>query len=273
MELGSLIGVIAGVFFILMSMLLGANFDMAMVTRSFIDYPSVMITIGGTIAATLLANPISKIALALKAVGKAFKPPNLNPVAGIKQIIDFANIARKESILALEEASEKIEDTFLKKGISLVVIGTDPDLVRNILETEMEYIETRHSNIRGVWDFIGSAGPAWGMIGTLIGLALMLQDMSDPDQLGPKMAVALITTFYGSVMANFIAIPFANKLKIFSNEEMLLKQVMIEGILSIQAGENPRIIEEKLKAFLAPSARDFSNSGDKKKSSTEAGEE
>jgi chemotaxis protein MotA len=148
-----------------------------------------------------------------------------------------------------------MDDAFLKKGIMLIVDGSDPELVRNILETEMAYIESRHNEIRGVWDYVASAAPAWGMIGTLIGLIVMLGDMSDPDQLGPSMAVAIITTFYGSVVANFIAIPIAAKMKIYSAEEMLLKEVLIEGMLSIQAGENPRIIEEKLKAFLSPALR------------------
>jgi chemotaxis protein MotA len=234
---------------------MGAEYDMGMVAKAFIDYPSVMITIGGTIAATLIANPLPRIVKALKAVSKIIVPRKVDTAEGINQIIGLANLARKESLLALEENARNLDDSFLQKGVMLIVDGTDPELVRNILETEMAYIENRHSDVRGIWDFIASAGPAWGMIGTLIGLALMLQNLSDSSTLGPKMAVALITTFYGSVIANFIATPIANKLKIYSNEEMLLKEILIEGILSIQAGENPRIIEEKLKAFLSPDLR------------------
>lgn len=267
MDIATVIGFISGVIFIILAMLIGADFDIGMVLRAFIDYPSIMITIGGTIAATLIANPISRIIKALKAVSKIFMPPKVDTAEGINKIIDLANLARKESLLALEEASRNLDDDFLSKGVMLIVDGTDPELVRNILETEMAYIENRHSDVRGVWEFIASSGPAWGMIGTLIGLALMLQDMSNSDELGPKMAVALITTFYGSVIANFIATPIANKLKIYNNEEMLLKEVLIEGILSIQAGENPRIIEEKLKAFLSPDLRkgdtDDDQAGDK----------
>ena len=137
----------------------------------------------------------------------------------------------------------------------LIVDGTDPELVRSIVETEMVFVESRHGETSGVWEFIGSTGPGFGMVGTLIGLIMMLQDMSDPDSLGPNMAVAMITTFYGSVIANFICGPVANKLKLISGDEMLVKEVLIEGMLSIQAGENPRIIEEKLKSFLSPSLR------------------
>lgn len=255
MDIGTVIGFIAGIIFIVVSMLLGANFDIDKILKGFINWPSVMITFGGTIAATLIAIPLSRVLTAMKAVGKVFVPAKLDPTEAISKIITLSNLARKEGVLALEEQAQAMEDPFLQKGVMLIVDGAEPELVRNILETEMAYIEGRHGDIRGVWEFIGTAGPAWGMIGTLLGLILMLQDMSDPDLLGPSMAVAIVTTLYGSVLANFIANPIANKLKIYSNEEMLLKEVLIEGMLSIQAGENPRIIEEKLKAFLSPALR------------------
>lgn len=256
MELGSIIGFLSGTFFIVFSLLLSASFNIAKVAK-IIDPPSVMITIGGSIAAVLIAYPIPRILNALKTIGKIFKPPIIDPKESINKIITLANLARKEGLLALEEAAQSMDDEFLKKGIMLIVDGTDPELVRNILETEMSYIEGRHGDVRGVWDFIGSIAPAFGMVGTLIGLIMMLQDMSDPDALGPQMAIAMITTFYGSVIANFIAIPVSNKLKVFSGDEMLIKEVLIEGMLSIQAGENPRIIEEKLKAFLSPALRNL----------------
>ncbi len=255
MDISTVLGFVAGIIFILLSMLIGTSFDIGMVAKAFIDYPSVMITIGGTIAAVLIGNPLPRIITALKSVGKLFFPIKADPLEGISKVIELANLARKESLLALEDATVNLEDKFLRKGIMLIVDGTDPDLVRNILETEMAFIESRHGNVRGFWEYVAAQAPAWGMIGTLIGLALMLQNLSDVSNLGPQMAVALITTFYGSVIANFIANPVANKLKIYSDAEMLHKEVLIEGILSIQAGENPRIIEEKLKAFLSPSLR------------------
>ncbi|NTV79724.1 MAG: AAA family ATPase [Clostridiales bacterium] len=161
----------------------------------------------------------------------------------------------KLNLLALEEAANDLEEDFMKKGVLLIVDGTDPELVRAILETELSSIESRHSRVVGFWDTLAAMGPAWGMIGTLIGLVNMLKQMSDPDSIGPAMALALITTLYGSMLANWICAPVANKLKIKTEEEITMKEIVIEGLLSIQAGENPRVIEEKLKSFLAPSER------------------
>lgn len=254
MDLASVIGFIAGVFFLLMSIFWGAGFDISK-TGTFIDIPSIMITIGGTVAGTMIAYPFDKLATGLKATKNIFSASEDDPAAAITNIIRLANMARKEGILSLEDAVTDMEDQFLKKGIMLIVDGTDPELVRNILETEMSYIEGRHNEARGVWELISAQGPAWGMIGTLIGLVLMLMDLSDLSALGPSMAVAIITTLYGSVIANFISNPIINKLKVYNAEEMHIKEVLVEGILSIQAGENPRIIEEKLKAFLSPAVR------------------
>jgi chemotaxis protein MotA len=136
------------------------------------------------------------------------------------------------------------------------VDGTDPELVRNILETELNCIEDRHSKIVGFWDSLAAMGPAWGMIGTLIGLINLLYKMSDPSTIGGNMAVALVTTFYGSILANWICIPVATKLRYKNSNEIMIKELMVEGLLSIQAGENPRVIEEKLKSFLSPSRRE-----------------
>ena len=147
----------------------------------------------------------------------------------------------------------------MKKGILLIVDGTDPELVRAIMETELVSVEGRHKEKIGFWENLGAMGPAWGMIGTLIGLINMLKDLSDLAAVGPNMAVALVTTFYGSVLANWICAPVATKLKGKNEEEMMMKEIEIEGLLSIQAGENPRVIEEKLKSFLAPADRGSSS--------------
>ncbi len=188
-----------------------------------------------------------------------FKESAMNVPEIIQKIIDLSNVARKEGLLSLEEAAGDIEDDFLKKGILLVVDGTDPELVRAIMETELASVEERHKDKIGFWENVGAMGPAWGMIGTLIGLILMLKDLSDFASIGPNMATALVTTFYGSVLANWICAPVATKLKGKNAEEMMVKEIEIEGLLSIQAGENPRVIEEKLKSFLAPSDRKPSN--------------
>ena len=149
----------------------------------------------------------------------------------------------------------------MKKGILLIVDGTDPELVRGIMETELVSTESRHKDKISFWEDLGSMGPAWGMIGTLVGLVNMLYEMDDPSTLGPSMAVALITTLYGSLLANWICTPVATKLKANNATEIMVKEIMIEGLLSIQAGENPRVIEEKLKSFLAPSDRTIGEGG------------
>ena len=156
----------------------------------------------------------------------------------------------------MEEAANELEDQFMKKGILLIVDGTEPDLVRAILETELSCIEGRHKKTMGFWDDVAAMGPAWGMIGTLIGLVNMLVTLDDPSSIGGNMAVALLTTLYGSLIANWLATPVSKKLGVNNATEVMLKEVMIEGLLSIQAGENPRVIEEKLKSFLSPAQRD-----------------
>ena len=254
MDKGSLIGLVGAVVLIVVAMIIAVWPEFGMMT-AFLDAPSVLIVFGGTITATMLSTTVDNFVTSLKAIGKAFKPPNINPMAAIEKIITLANLARKEGILALEEAAKTMDDKFLEKGIMLIVDGTDPELVRSILETEIAYIEGRHSAVRNTYDFMALMGPAFGMAGTVIGLIVMLQRMDDPGAIGGAMAVAVITTLYGSLLANVVCLPVSSKLKTFSAEEMLMKEVLIEGMLSIQAGENPRIIEEKLKAFLSPKMR------------------
>lgn len=220
------------------------------------DLPSALITFGGAFSCVLVSHTLQDFINGLKGVSLAFKVPVLNVSEMIRSIIELSNVARKEGLLSLEEATAELEEPFLKKGILLVVDGTDPELVRGILETELISIEDRHKKVINFWDMVASMGPAWGMIGTLLGLVAMLNDMNDPSSIGPAMAVALTTTLYGSLLANWIATPIANKLRVNNAAEMQMKEVMIEGLLSIQAGENPRVIEEKLKSFLAPKDRE-----------------
>ena len=190
-----------------------------------------------------------------KSILLTFKSSDADVSTVIKKVIDLSNIARKEGLLSLEEAAGDLDDAFMKKGILLIVDGTDPELVRGIMESEMVGIDGRHRSKIGFWENLGAMGPAWGMIGTLIGLVNMLQNMDDASSIGPAMAVALLTTLYGSMLANWICAPVAAKLKLRNDAEMQVKEIMIEGLLSIQAGENPRVIEEKLKSFLDPKAK------------------
>lgn len=250
MDIGLVAGLVAGFVLIVFGIISGG----ASITN-FIDPGSVLITVGGGIAATFVQMPLGDMLAIGKLFNKALKNPEFNTGQIIDKVIELANVARREGLLALEEAVDEVNDEFLKKGVMLIVDGTDPEMVKSILETELSNMIDRHSRGRSVFETLGSLMPAFGMIGTLVGLVAMLNALSDPSAIGPKMAIALLTTFYGSIFANLVFIPIAGKLKIKSDEEALVKQVMIEGLLSIQAGENPRIIEEKLKAFLAPSIR------------------
>lgn len=224
---------------------------------NFYDPTSIFVTFGGSFMCVLImTDGIPQYLSNLKSLTLIMKTQNMNETEMIKNIIDLSNVSRKEGLLALEEAANGIDDDFLKKGLLLIVDGTDPELVRSIMETEQMAVEDRHKTVIGFWENLGAMGPAWGMIGTLIGLVNMLKNLSDMSTVGPNMATALITTFYGSVLANWICIPIATKLKANNAKEITLRNIMVEGLLSIQAGENPRVIEEKLKSFLPPKDRD-----------------
>lgn len=254
LDIASIVGLILCIGLIIFGIVSGDQGFSALI--NFLDPNSAYITFGGSFASMLaMSKSFPAFFNNLKSFGLIFKVLTTNEAETIKTIIDLSNIARKEGLLALEDASNEIEDDFLKKGILLIVDGTDPELVRGILETELNYIEDRHTNTIGFWEKLGAMGPAWGMIGTLIGLINMLVNLDDANAIGSGMAVALLTTLYGSLLANWICTPVANKLKSNNNHEIMVKEVMVEGLLSIQAGENPRVIEEKLKSFLSPSHR------------------
>lgn len=253
MDLATIIGFGACFVFIILSIALGQ--DGIAGVKYFIDMPSVMITFGGAFCCVLSSCTIKEFVNGIKSASITFKLPSLNAAGIIQKIIDLSNVARKEGLLSLEEAAGELDDPFLQKGIMLIVDGTDPDLVRGIMETEMVSIDDRHKVNIAFWDTLGAMGPAWGMIGTLLGLVMMLYHMEDASSIGPAMAVALITTFYGSILANWVCAPFSTKLKKINEAEMQVKEIIIEGLLSIQAGENPRVIEEKLKSFMAPADR------------------
>lgn len=253
MDLASIIGLVACIGLVIFGMVSSDSGVTAL--GYFLDPASALITFGGAICASLASVSMSDFINGLKSITLIFKPVKINVPEMIAKIIELSNVARKEGLLSLEEAANGLDDPFMKKGILLIVDGTDPELVRAIMETELDSIENRHNNRIGFWETVASMGPAWGMIGTLVGLVIMLYNMADPSTLGPSMAVALITTFYGSLLANWICTPTANKLKANNAIEIEAKTIMIEGLLSIQAGENPRVIEEKLKSFLAPKDR------------------
>ena len=222
---------------------------------AFWDPPSVLIVLGGTFGATILANPLERTKNVAKILKNAFTVQQMDMIGLIQTLVSFAEKARREGLLALEDDASQLDDEFMKKSIQLVVDGTDPELVKSILDTEIGLLEERHTSNKGYVDAIAELGPAFGMLGTLIGLIQMLGNLDDPSALGPGMAVALVTTFYGSLLANMFALPMGRKLATNSGREIMCRELMIEGILSIQAGENPRIVEEKLKVFLSPDMR------------------
>ncbi len=254
MDIASIIGLVACIVLIFFGIITGDQGTSAIM--NFVDYKSVIITIGGTFSCVLASYNIKDFLSGLKSFLLILKNPSGKDEEIIRKIIELSTVARKEGLLALEEAANELDDPFLKKGIILVVDGTEATFIRDILETEISCVVSRHQKCISFWESVAAMGPAWGMIGTLIGLINMLKKLDDPSSIGPNMATALITTLYGSMLANWIATPIATKLKTNNDTEVQSMMVMLEGILSIQAGENPRIIEEKLKSFLSPVDRD-----------------
>ena len=249
MDLASVIGLAAGIGFIFFAIITGGNIF------TYLDFKSILIVGGGTIGATLINYPLVEVLGVIKVVRKAFLHKEDTPIGIIKILVSFAETARREGILSLEQQAASLDDEFLKTGITLAVDGTEPEHIRDIMTTEINYISERHRIGAGIFESMGMYSPAFGMIGTLIGLVGMLSTMQDPSTIGPSMAVALITTLYGALAANLIFLPIAGKLKARSAGEILVKELCVEGIMSIQSGDNPRIVEDKLKAFVAPSLR------------------
>lgn len=253
MDIASIIGISAGFFLVMFGAL-----NTGMNVTAIIDIPSMFITFGGAVSATILSAPWEATTGIGVVTQKAFQNPKFDLPGLITTLVSFSEKARREGLLALEDDVNELPEEFLRKGIQLVVDGTDPEMVRNIMETEMSNVAQRHAQGRGWWDSFSGLAPAFGMVGTLLGLIAMLQNLGggDPSVIGNGMAAALVTTLYGSLGANLIAIPLVKKLTIRSEQELVIKQVMIEGTLSIQSGDNPRIVKEKLASFLPPSERE-----------------
>jgi chemotaxis protein MotA len=249
MDIATIIGIAAGFGLILLTMLLGGDISI------FINIPSLLTVVGGTMASTLINYPLSDVISVMGPVRNAFFNEDAKPGLLIKKLIDFATIARREGILALESHTDDVNDEFLRKSIQLAIDGTAPELIRDILTTEVAFMEDRHAKGQAILSSMGAAAPAFGMIGTLLGLVQMLAGMDDPSAIGVGMAVALLTTLYGSILANVVFLPLAGVLKVRTASELLTREVTIEGILAIQSGDNPRAVEQKLKAFLSPAQR------------------
>lgn len=249
MDFTTVIGLVLAFAMVLMGIMTGSSL------ATFINPPSVMIVVGATSGVMCAAFPGSQIKAALGAIKNAFKYSRQDPEETIKLLADLSKRARREGLLSLESAADEADDDFFRRGLRLVVDGPEASVVEEVLFGELDKIEERHGQSIKFWDDMGIYGPAMGLIGTLIGLVQMLQQMDDPSAIGPAMAVALLTTFYGSIIANMIGIPLANKLKLKSGQEIADKTLVAQGLLSILAGENPRFMVERLNATLPPSQR------------------
>ena len=252
MDLATLIGLLMSFGLVGAAIVMGGN------PLIFVDVPSILIVFGGTIGITLINYPLANVIGVIGVVKNTFFHALDEPSKIIEQFIEYANKARREGILALEPVLKELSDDFLRKGLQMAVDGMEPQAIQEIMEIDIAYLQERHDLGAEIMSTMGGFAPAMGMIGTVIGLVQMLQSMDDPSSIGPSMAVALITTFYGAILANLLFNPMAGKLKTRSKEEVLLREMMLEGILSISRGENPRIVEEKLNSFLPPKLRKVS---------------
>ena len=247
MDLATVVGFIGGAGLVIGAMSLAGPLG------TFWDFTSLLIVLGGSVFSTLMKMPMKSFMSALKAVSKIFKSDNLDPSALIDDIVRLADTARKNSILALEK--EKADYDYLNKAIRFMVDGLEPEVIDKIMSSEMAATVKRHKNARYFFDSVGEASPAFGMIGTVIGLIVMMTKLDDAASVGPAMAVALVTTLYGVMFANLIFSPIGAKLKFVTEEEAMNMQIVREGIQSIIKGENPRAIKVKLESLLAPSER------------------
>ena len=250
MDIATIIGFVGGAACIVMSVLTSGG-----TLGGIIDIPSVFMTIGGSWASIFIMAPLSKAVGVFKIIGKCFKVPDFGEKTLISKLMDLSNKARREGILALEDGLDDLDDAFMRNGLRLVVDGTDGNVIRTIMENEMSQCEARHMEWINVMNQWAGFAPGFGMMGTVLGLIGMLNNLENKSSLGPNMAVALITTLYGSMLANWILVPLAQNLINQNSMEMRAKEMVIEGVLAIQAGENPRIMGQKLLTYLDPVSR------------------
>jgi chemotaxis protein MotA len=249
MDLATIIGLVLAFGLCLAAILLGGSII------PFIDIPSLLIVVGGTIGAGLINYPMGHMVSAVGIAKHAILHKPDSPQERIAMMVEFSNKARREGVLSLESELERVTDKFMITGLQLVVDGQETQALNDILRTEIDFLMDRHKSGADIFTTLAAFAPALGLIGTLIGLVQMLQSMDDPSSIGPAMAVALLTTFYGAVLANLIFTPIAGKLKTRSSSEVLLRELTLEGIVAIASGDNPRLVEQKLQAYLPPKLR------------------
>ncbi|WP_019614183.1 flagellar motor protein PomA [Psychromonas ossibalaenae] len=249
MDLATLLGILGAFGFVIMAMLMGGTIDM------FIDVTSILIVFGGTLFVVMMKYNLGQFLGAVKIAMKAFMFKTDSPVELIAKSVEMADAARKGGFLALEEA--EISNPFMQKGVDMLVDGHDADVVRATLENDIRLTSERHEVGADIFKQFGDVAPAMGMIGTLVGLVAMLSNMDDPKSIGPAMAVALLTTLYGAIVANMVALPISDKLKLRASEEKLNRSLILDAVLGIQDGQNPRVIEGVLRNYLPESKRDI----------------
>ena len=250
MDIATVAGCALSVVLILGSILIGGGS-----LTAFFDVPSILVVFGGLIAAALVSFPLPSIRNFFRVSRKAVFWKVDTPADIVHQIVSLSMIARREGLLALDKRTHEIQNDFIRLGVQMAVDGTRPEVMEDILRTEIDAVATRHREGKALFDSMGRFAPAFGMIGTLLGLVMMLGDMNDPTQIGAGMAVALLTTLYGAVAANCLFLPFAEKLGYTSKKERLTMEIIIRGVMAIQSGEHPRVIQQKLNTFIPPKLR------------------
>ena len=249
MDLGILFGFLGTWVLLMWALFLSGDITM------FIDNKSLVLVIGMTFTVVFYAFPVKNVKSLVKVIkrGVFYSSPSIPKL--IEDMVSFAEVARRDGILSLESTTKDIEDPFIVRGIQMAVDGTDPELIEQVMNNDLENLAERHDSGKALLDTIGKYAPAFGMVGTLVGLVIMLKNMDDPAAIGPGMAVALLTTMYGAIIANAIALPMADRLGRRSAEEILYRTIIIKGVMAIQSGDNPRIVEQKLRTYLPPSER------------------
>ena len=250
MDLATIIGIILGIACVIWGMYDGGD------PSAFWSLSSIAVTFGGGLASTILGFTVEDLKNLIKVLPKLFTRKTQSPYQIIQMLVELSQKARREGLLALESNQEQIEDNYLRKALELVVDGVEPEIIRDSMHLELDNMGIRHGKCISILKTMAAEFPAWGMIGTLLGLINLLRAMDDPSKIGAAMSLALVTTFYGSILANMLCIPAATKLQELSTEEIRIKEMIIEGVLSIQSGENPRIMEHRLKTFLSPEQRE-----------------
>jgi len=249
MDVATLIGIISAFGLVGWAIISGDG------ASTFVEPKSLLIVFGGTFGATLICFPLRTLVGVLGVIRTAFFNAGMDAGRLISNLADMATSARKEGLLSLQASTDAVDDPFYKAGLQLVIDGQEADTIEQILTTELQYLEERHKVGAELMKSMGTFAPAFGMIGTIIGLIQMLGSMEDPSSIGPSMAIALVTTFYGALLANAVFLPMATKLQTLSSYEVQNKTLILEGLLSIHAGDNPRILRQKLSSFVAPSKR------------------